>query len=560
MSLQAPIVYIIPEDTERVARQAFPKGNPYLLIADELGPLYANAQFVALFSKTGQPGLDPARLALITVFQFMEGLSDAQAADAVRSRIDWKYALALPLTDPGFDSSVLTEFRTRLLAGEAEALLLDSVLACLQDKGLLKARGRARTDSTHVVAAVRGLSRLVLCGETLRAALNVLADADPAWLLDQITPAWFDRYSRRVEEYRLPRSKEERAAVAATMGTDGQHLLTALYAASAPPALRRLPAVQVLRAVWVQQFHAPDEAGVTRWRESADQPAGAQLIVSPYDAEARLSTKRNQAWTGYKVHVTETCDEATPHVITHVETTPATTADAVVLAPIHTALAAKELLPAEHLVDSAYVSGEQLVASQTDHQLRLVGPIRENTSWQAAAGAGFAAACFAVDWDAHQVTCPTGQLSRYWNPVQNERGKDVIEVQFDAATCQACEVRAACTKAAKQGRSLTLLPQEQHLAMVARRAEQETAEFKGAYAARAGIEGTLSQGIRVCDLREARYRGLAKTRLQHILIAVAVSLLRVVAWLQERPRAHTRISAFADLANWPASKRAAVAA
>ncbi len=560
MSLQAPAVYIIPEDTEHVARQAFPKGNPYLLIADELGSFYSNAQFAELFAKTGQPGLDPARLALITVFQFMEGLSDAQATTAVAARIDWKYALALPLTYAGFDSSVLSEFRTRLLAGDAEALLLDALLDCLQEKGLLKARGRARTDSTHVLAAVRVLSRLVLCGETLRAALNDLADTDPAWLREQITAEWFARYSRRVEEYRLPRKKEERAAWAATLGADGQHLLTALYAASAPPALRRLPAVQVLRAVWVQQFHAPDEAGVVRWREAADQPAGAHLIVSPYDAEARLSAKREQAWTGYKVHITETCDEATPHVITHVETTPATTADAVVLAPIHTALAAKECLPAEHLVDSGYVSGEQLVASQKEHQIRLVGPIRANTSWQATAGAGFAAACFAVDWDAQQVTCPAGQRSRFWNPEHNERGKNVIQVQFDTATCQACDLRAQCTKAKTEGRGLTLRPQEQHLAVAARRAEQETAAFQAAYAARAGIEGTLSQGIRVCDLRDARYRGLAKTRLQHILIAVAVSLLRVVAWLQERPRARTRISAFADLANWPTSQRATAAA
>ena len=560
MSLHAPVVYIVPEDTARVARQAFPKGNPYLRIADELGPLYANAQFADLFSPTGQPGLDPARLALITVFQFMEGLSDAQAADAVRARIDWKYALALPLTDPGFDSSVLAEFRTRLLAGEAEALLLDSVLECLQDKGLLKARGRARTDGTHVLAAVRVLSRLVLSGETLRAALNALADADPAWLLEQITPEWFTRYSRRVDEYRLPKGKAERAALAATMGADGQRLLTALYAPTAPLALRQLPAVGVLRAVWVQQFHAPDTAGVVRWREPVDQPPGARLIVSPYDAEARLSTKRDQTWTGYKVHVTETCDETTPHVITHVETTPATTADAVVLAPIHTALAAKDLLPAEHLVDSGYVSGEQLVASHQEHQIRLVGPIRENTSWQAAAGAGFAAACFAVDWDAQRVTCPAGQRSRFWNPEHNERGKNVIQVRFDTATCQACDRRAQCTKAQTEGRGLTLRPQEQHLAVAARRAEQETAEFKAAYAARAGIEGTLSQGMRVCDLRDARYRGLAKTRLQHILIAVAVSLLRVVAWLQERPRARTRISAFAALADWPTWGRVAAAA
>src|SRR4051812_41494425 len=127
MSLHAPVVYIIPEETERVAHASFPKGNPYLLIADELGALYANAQFAALFPPTGQPALDPARLAAITIFQFMEGLSDEQAVNAVASRIDWKYALALELTAPGFDASVLCEFRARLVTGGTEALLLETL-------------------------------------------------------------------------------------------------------------------------------------------------------------------------------------------------------------------------------------------------------------------------------------------------------------------------------------------------------------------------------------------------------------------------------------------------
>jgi transposase len=256
------------------------------------------------------------------------------------------------------------------------------------------------------------------------------------------------------------------------------------------------------------------------------------------------------------VHFTEACDAAGPHVITQVETTPATTADAVVVEPIHTKLAAKDLLPDEHFVDSGYVSGEQLAAS-AQQQIRLMGPAHADGSWQARTAPGFATACFAVDWAAQQVTCPAGQRSRSWTPAHNAEGKDVIIARFDTATCRACPLRAQCTKAAHKGRTLTLRPQAAHGAITARRMEQETAEFKAAYAVRAGIEGTLAQGIRVCDLRTARYRGLAKTRLQQIIIAVAVSLLRVVAWLQERPRAHTRLSAFADLANWPALTRAA---
>jgi transposase len=306
--------------------------------------------------------------------------------------------------------------------------------------------------------------------------------------------------------------------------------------------------VQILRAVWVQQVYAPAPDGRVRWREPGDQPPSAQLIVSPYDPEARLSTKGEQSWVGYKVHVTETCDEDTPHLITHVETTPATTQDEQVLDPIHTALAAQGLLPRDHLVDRGYVDSERVRTSQRDYEVRLVGPMAVDGSWQAHAKQGYAAACFAIDWEAHRVTCPAGQQSSLWNPKRNKAGAPVIQVQFAPATCAGCTVREQCTKAVKTGRSLTLLPQEAHLAVAARRAEQQTPAFKAAYAARAGIEGTLSEGLRLGDLRQTRYRGAAKTRLQHILIAVAVNVRRLVAWWRGDDRATTRTSAFAALA------------
>ena len=149
MSLHPHAPYPIPEETQRVARAAFPRGNLYMQVADHLGPLYHDAQFTALFPRRGQPAEAPARLALVTVLQFAEGLSDRQAADAVRSRIDWKYVLGLDLTDPGFDHTVLSEFRARLVTGVAEHLLLDTLLTLAQTQGLLKARGRQRTDSTQ---------------------------------------------------------------------------------------------------------------------------------------------------------------------------------------------------------------------------------------------------------------------------------------------------------------------------------------------------------------------------------------------------------------------------
>src|SRR6266511_2068059 len=238
MSLHAPLIYVIPDQTVDVARAAFPKGNPYMHMRDVLGPIYLNPEFAALFSTTGQPAEAPAHLALITIMQFAEGLSDAQAADAVRARIDWKYALALELTDPGFDASVLCEFRTRLITGNAELLLFETMLTLFREQGLIKAKGRQRTDSTHVLAAIQTLNRLECVGETLRHALNTLASVAPEWLQSWVPATWFDRYSRRFEEYRLPAEKPARYALAAQIDADGRHLLLAVYAPTAPAWVR----------------------------------------------------------------------------------------------------------------------------------------------------------------------------------------------------------------------------------------------------------------------------------------------------------------------------------
>jgi transposase len=231
MSLHPQATYPIPEATQRVARAAFPHGNVYIQVADRLGNIYHDTQFSALFPTRGQPAEAPARLALATLLQFAEGLSDRQAADAVRSRIDWKYVLGLELTDPGFHHTVLSEFRTRLVTGEVEPLLLDALLTVASAQGLLKARGRQRTDSTHVVGAIRVLNRLERVGETLRAALNSLAVVAPAWVQTLAPPEWYDRYAHRVENYQMPKTDTARKALAAVIAADGQVLLHAIDAA-----------------------------------------------------------------------------------------------------------------------------------------------------------------------------------------------------------------------------------------------------------------------------------------------------------------------------------------
>jgi transposase len=281
MSLPPQSIAPVPEETVMVARAAFPKGNVYMQMRDEFGSLYTDAMFADLYPKDGQPAVRPWRLALVTVMQFAENLSDRQAADAVRDRIGWKYALSLELTDAGFDFSVLSEFRQRLLTNEAGQRLLDEMLQAFRAKGYVKARGQQRTDSTHVLASVRELNRLENVGTTLRHALNSLATVAPDWLREQVPPEWFDRYGPRFEQYRLPKSKAQQCALAEQVGADGYQLLTAVYMSSTMTWLSEVPAVELLRRVWVQQFWV--DQGQTHLRDVKNMPPVADWIRSPFD-------------------------------------------------------------------------------------------------------------------------------------------------------------------------------------------------------------------------------------------------------------------------------------
>ncbi len=546
MSYQSQGSTPIPDETSRIARVVFPAGTLAMDVRDDLAALYTDEDFVDLFAARGQVAECPWRLTVVTILQFLEGLTDRQAADAVRSRIDWKYLLGLELTDMGFHFTVLHAFRTRLIAGRAEMRLLTVMLERLQRDGLLKARGRQRTDSTHVLAAVRTMNRLEIVGETLRFALNRLATVAPDWLRAQVTPEWFARYSVRVENYRLPKADTERTALAATIGADGFHLLRAARDPQAPVAVRTAPALDILRQVWVQQYYGPEEP--VCWRASGNVPPAECLIHSPYDIEARYSIKRGMPWLGYKVHLTETCDEDTPHLITQVETTAATVQDDAVTARIQDDLAARGIVPAVHLVDAGYTTAGHLVTSRDEHGIDLVGPVAASAGWQARAGNGFDLDHFVLDWDNRTAICPQGKQSRPWEEGETPAGRQQIKVRFHAGDCRTCVCREACTRRKTEPRALTLLPRAEYEALLAARLRQETPIYKEVYARRAGIEGTLAQGIRVSDLRHSRYLGLARTHLQQIIIAVALNLLRTLAWLHDVPRAPTRVSRFAALA------------
>jgi transposase len=545
MSLHPKPIGPIPEETARIAHAVFPRGSGYLRLREELGPIYDDVAFAALFPARGQPAEAPWRLALATILQFAEGLTDRQAADAVRSRIDWKYALGLALSDPGFDHTVLSEFRTRLVAGKAESLLLEALLRRAEAVGLLRPRGRQRTDSTHVLAAVRVLNRLERVGETLRAALNSLAVVAPDWLRSMAPPEWYERYADRVEHYNLPKSEAGRREYAARIAADGERLIEAIDQAGEQPWLKYVPAVQLLERVWSEQYIS--DGGALRWREVKEIPTPAEMISSPYDPEARYSSKRSVDWVGYKVHLTETCDRDAPHLIVNVETTPAAVADDVMVPVVHAALAKKGRLPSEHLVDTGYTSSRVLVESRREYGVTVIGPVSDDPSWQARSGTGLTKAEFVVDWDHQIVTCPAGKQSISWLPHTYPKTGMTWEARFARKDCTPCPLRSRCTKAKLEPRIIGLQARDQFEALQAARRWQLTDEFRQQYAARAGVEATHAQAVRCSGLRQTRYIGLAKTRFQHVATAAAINMLRISAWCQGTPFAQTRRSHFAAL-------------
>ena len=347
----------------------------------------------------------------------------------------------------------------------------------------------------------------------------------PNWL-KEIVPdqEWYSRYGQRFQENRFPTSQKERSEIAVMMGIDGNYLLDIIWSNSELEWLRHLESVEILRQVWIQQFYVDN--GLLKLREPSNSPPGAILINSPYDSDARMGNKRTREWTGYKVHLSETCDEDYPHLITYVETTSSTNKDHEIRENLHGSLSRQKISPSQHLVDAGYVDSELLVTSNKNYKIDLIGPPPGDSQWQAREAKGFSLADFKIDWQQKVVRCPKGKLSRIWKPRFNRYQQSVIHIAFQKSDCQSCPNLSDCTKAKCGYRTLTLRSEEVHKTLVNARARQRTTDFKKQYASRAGIEGTISQGTRAFGLRFCRYRGFPKTRLQHIITACAINLVR----------------------------------
>src|SRR5579862_4356985 len=500
MSLPHRALPTVPEETAALAHAAFPQGHPLLTLRDTLGPLFGDTDFLDVYGHTGPAALSPAMVALATLLQYAEGLADEAAAHAVASRLDWKYVLSLPPGHAGFDPSVFSDFRKKLVAGSAEERLFRRLLEHARAQGLLKERGAQRTDSTHVLAAITRLNRLELVGETMRQALNVLAVVAPSWLRAHSDPTWLERYGPRYAAIRLPPSETARMALAETIGQDGQHLLGLLAAEEVPAALRELEAIVILRTVWQQQY---DQQGETiRWRPSADLPPSGEVICSPYDPDARWSEKRGEGWAGYKYFVTEQCDPDVPLLLTHVETSVATIQDAARTAPIQEALVAQGTIPDPHLLDRGFVTMDGLAKAAEPGGMRITGPTRPDPSWQAREQTGYDQTHFDLDWEQQQARCPQGKTSATWREKTDRRGEQVIQIHFRKQDCKGCPAQARCTRGER--RTLEVRSQAHHAALQAAREREGTPEFWQAYRARAGIEGAISQAVRRGGLRRTR--------------------------------------------------------
>ena len=536
MSLKPKAMGSIPEMTCRIGQQILKPENVYRQMGEKYADVVRDEDFVKMYSHLGQPAISPARLAMVVVMQAMEGVSDRVAAEMVRTRIDWKYALHLELEDHGFDASVLSEFRQRIVSQEAERKVFDAFVNRFQEEGLLKGRGLQRTDSLGVVAAVRELNRLELVMETMRKALEGVVEANQEWGRGVVSARWIETYETWTQGERVvkgsgPEAKSETLRRLEAVGRDGYQLLEMIEAEGTPKAVREARGVEILKQVWSQQYRLVNAPGVTRIElstvASRAQDGVSELIQTPHDVEARYRIKRGVGQTGYTLQITEVAGEAAPAIITDVAIEAGNADDTKAVAAIHQRLTERGLTPTTHLVDSGYLSGNILVES-AQRGVELLGPLQDDSSPAAQAGLGFGLEHFDLSFETRTAICPGGQPAARWTPFEDvTRKRELIQIAWTAATCGRCEFRAVCVSG-QTGRFLKV--SHRFPTIKARRQYQKTPEFRQRYRRRAGIEATFSTMVNTCGARRTPYRGRHKTLVKYAALATAINLRRAIAW------------------------------
>ncbi len=522
MSLQRPLSRVVPFDTAQVCAPILPADCPYRLVGDNYEhfvPL--EDEFAVMYCDTGRGAVSPVLLGLVTVLQMLEGLPDREAARCVVMRLDWRYALHLPMDYRGFDFTILSDYRMRLLKHGKERLIFDHLVKRCIELGLIKRRGKVRTDATHILGVVERLQQVELVTESLRMALADLEHVVPEWAQSTLPVAFRDLYRQPLNTYGMGKDEVHKQLLQA--GKDGFWLLKQIEQ-SAPEKARGLQAVAILRTVLGQQFPGGPEKPPARRR-----PTGSEVIESPHEPEARFATKRGVAFVGFKIQVSETHDEGLPRLIVDLEPTSALLNDSPALAVIQSRLRERGIRPKEHQLDQAYMSGENMARS-AEQGTELLGIPPADTQGPL----GFRQVDFEIDEELQQAKCPAGQTSVVWSERAAPEGSPCeVYVRFSAQGCKTCPHFGVCTTS-KQGRSLTLHPYRHLLAK--RRQEAETKEFQERLHPRAGCEGTISELVRAHGARHARYRGALKQRVQYYFTAVAANLKRLARWLAKSTR------------------------
>ena len=517
MSLQMNWNTEIPNDTAQVGHEILKEDDPYRLVGDGVNGFLSLKDFAGLYSELGRGGICPIILSLITVFQFLENIPDRAAARWAVTRIDWKYALHLPLTWLGFNFSSLSNFRQRLLKHGAERLVFEKVLEWARSLGCVKKYGKQRSDSTHLLGCVERLSRLELVWETLRVTLGAIEAVMPQWYKEVIPAAFHEAYVKRHSDWRL--SKAEVKAEMQKAGSDGFWLLDHLNDGT-PHIILGLAEVETFRTVWNQQFERQPDSRKVKVRPPSGRGKGKDLVVTPHDPDVRWSEKRGKDWVGYKLQVTETAeDEAKVQFITDIDVVAANADDSEAVDEIQERLITHDLKPDEHYVDKGYISGPNIVHS-ADRGIELIGPALADTSSKPE---GYKQSDFEINFEKQEVICPEGKTCEAWYERPQPDGHVGAEVRF-RGQCEGCPARAQCAPG-KNGRTLSISPY--HREIEQRRAEQKTEAFKEKMKRRAAIEGTISELTRKHGARRARYRGNSKQRLQAYFTGAAANLKRL---------------------------------
>jgi transposase len=524
--------------TAALTGQLFGQSDRYRLFAQKVYPVLARTRPAlegCYCADNGRVAVEPVLLLGVSLLQFLEAIPDRRAVEMLRYHAGWNLALNCQLGDQVFHSTTLVHFRQRLLEKDLSALGFQAVLDALTEAGLVQRRSRQRLDSTQVLGRVSRMSRLDCVRESLRLALQEIAEELPA---TEQPPWWLTVWERYVDtqtDYRA--SLETLACKLVEAGQDARRLLG--WASSGPE--KKWPGgkqVRLLSRVFAEQFEVVGEAPEVQ--PKAKEQLGSERVRNPHDPEATYASKGNgeqrKEHVGYKVQVAETVCEAvlgpgepTRNFIVGMVTHAARESDeqgALKMEAEQQAMGLEK--PPVHYVDAAYVSTEKLVEAAAEGR-ELIGPAPKCANNNEGR---FQSEEFQVQVEQRRATCPAGHPNSQCSRLEEKAtGRVAYRLEWDTATCAACPLRLQCIKAEHQHRTLAV--GEHHSVLQGRRNEQQTDAFKARLKHRNAIEGTQSELVRAHGLRRARYRGLSKTKLQNYFIGAACNLkrwLRRVAW------------------------------